>query len=154
MNILQLNLQIISCDNSYIPKKKYFKKWLIIVLKNQSIHAKITIRIVNELEIKKLNKQYRKQNKITNILSFAYFIPYKKNQCLIGDLVICSKKIQEESIKQKKSFKSHWAHIIIHGILHLLGYNHIKKLDRVYMELIEINYLYHFGFKNPYISKK
>ncbi|WP_367679791.1 rRNA maturation RNase YbeY [Buchnera aphidicola] len=123
--------------------------------KKSTSHKKknfITIRIVDSQEIKKLNFFYRNQKKPTNILSFPYNLYLNSNNILLGDLVICSKIIKKEAKKQKKNIKGHWAHIFIHGVLHLLGYNHIKKKETKKMELLECTILKKLGFKNPYIS--
>ncbi|WP_343152530.1 rRNA maturation RNase YbeY [Buchnera aphidicola] len=112
----------------------------------------ITIRIVDTKEIKQLNFMYRNKKKPTNILSFPYNIHLNSNNILLGDLVICSKIIKEEAKKQKKTIKEHWAHIFIHGVLHLLGFDHINKKEAKKMESLECEILNKLGFKNPYIS--
>ncbi|CAL4324364.1 Endoribonuclease YbeY [Buchnera aphidicola (Eriosoma lanigerum)] len=152
MNKLKLNLQLACTNSSYIPKKIYIKRWLSIILYNLKIKTEITVRIVNKTEIKFLNYTYRNKNKVTNILSFPYQILNFMHTYLIGELVLCSQKIQEESIKQKKNINAHWAHMIIHGTLHLIGHDHINKTDQMNMESLEINYLKNLGFSNPYIK--
>lgn len=132
----------------YYTKKKKIKKWIISIIKK---NIEITICIVSIQEIQRLNFIYRNKNKPTNILSF----PFKKIKNIkskfIGDLIICSQIITKESIVQKKKLEMHWAHIIIHGTLHLLGYNHSNPEKANIMESIEIKKMIHLGYKNPYI---
>ncbi|WP_367677311.1 rRNA maturation RNase YbeY [Buchnera aphidicola] len=101
--------------------------------------------------MKKLNFIYRNQNKPTNILSFQYPNMYIKNYLFIGDLIICAKILETEAKIQNKYIEAHWAHIIIHGILHLIGYNHNNKYQEIIMEQIEIETMKKLGYKNPYI---
>ncbi|WP_343128083.1 rRNA maturation RNase YbeY [Buchnera aphidicola (Takecallis taiwana)] len=145
---IKLNLQINNNIKYFIPKKKKIFQWIQSVLQQKS---EITIRIVNIIEIKKINFLYRKKNKPTNILSFQYTNIYIKNFLLIGDLIICPKILQYEAHVQNKFIEAHWAHIIIHGILHLMGYKHNNTKEKMIMEHIEINIMKKLGYKNPYI---
>ncbi|XBC45167.1 MAG: rRNA maturation RNase YbeY [Buchnera aphidicola (Schlechtendalia chinensis)] len=114
----------------------------------------MTIRIVKKSEIKFLNFKYRKKNKTTNILSF----PATTNRIIksqyIGDLVVCSAIIKKEAQEQHKSIESHWAHMIIHGTLHLLGYHHDNKQNLKKMKHLEIKTMLRLGFQNPYNIKQ
>lgn len=148
-----INLQISNIDKNNIPKKKQFKYWISFILKKFKMHEyEITIRIIDELESKKINMYYRKKNNSTNIISF----PFYKNQntikiLFLGDLLVCSKLVEKEANYFKKELLSHWAHIIVHGCLHLIGYNHNSKIEKKKMESIEIETMLYFGYKNPYI---
>jgi len=125
-----------------ILKLKDCKAWLgSILLKNSSI----TIRIVDEKESQSLNYSYRKQKKPTNILSFMI-----SENPLIGDIILCHPVIKNEARNQNKKILSHYAHLLIHGYLHLLGYSHDKELDGDIMEKKEIQVLKINGFQNPY----
>jgi len=125
-----------------ILKLKDCKAWLgSILLKNSSI----TIRIVDEKESQSLNYSYRKQKKPTNILSFMI-----SENPLIGDIILCHPVIKNEARIQNKKVYSHYAHLLIHGYLHLLGYSHDKELDADRMEKKEIQVLKKNGFQNPY----
>ena len=117
-----------------IPSAALLKKWLTHALKNKS--AEITVRIVNNSESQKLNHHYRDKNYPTNILSFPY-----DSDPLAGDMVLCAPLI---------SSKSEWAHLIIHGTLHLMGYDHETPKDAFKMESLEIKLLSQLGFDNPY----
>jgi probable rRNA maturation factor len=118
------------------------KLWLSSIFKKNS---SITIRIVSEKESKSLNYKYRNKKKPTNILSFTL-----SENPLIGDIILCHPVIKNEAKNQNKKIRSHYAHLIIHGYLHLLGYSHDKKLDADKMERKEILVLKKNGFQNPY----
>lgn len=151
----KLNLQISDDINKKkIPKKYFFKKCLYLIFKKFKIKKyEITIRIVNISEIKKMNKIYRKKNFPTNVLSFPFQNKFYKKIFFLGDIIICNKIIEIEAIKFKKKLISHWAHISIHGCLHLLGYNHNNDYDKKKMESIEIKIMQTLGYNNPYILK-
>ncbi|WWO95329.1 MAG: rRNA maturation RNase YbeY [Candidatus Dasytiphilus stammeri] len=159
MSVINCELQIVDRKPSvFIPKKSDFHKWLEAVLLSRSTGKKeITIRLVDKIESQILNFRYRNKNQPTNILSFSFFNQhqpfFKKNttKSLLGDLVICSTLIEEEAREQQKSLKSHWAHIVIHGTLHLLGYNHQNNNDAKHMELIETNIMLALGYLDPYV---
>ena len=123
-------------------KLKDCRIWLnSIFLKNSSI----TIRIVGEKESESLNYTYRNQKKPTNVLSFLI-----SENPLIGDIILCHPVIKNEARNQNKKILSHYAHLLIHGYLHLLGYSHDKELDGDIMEKKEIQVLKINGFQNPY----
>jgi len=124
--------------------KKRCVQWLSL-LENQNIF--LTIRIICEEESKSLNYKYRKVNKPTNVLSFLI-----DNNPLVGDLVLCHPIIKQEARIQKKKIEDHYTHLLIHGYLHLLGFNHEKNQDALIMEEREINVLRKLGIKNPYKS--
>ena len=123
-------------------KLKDCRIWLnSIFLKNSSI----TIRIVGEKESESLNYTYRGQKKPTNVLSFLI-----SESPLIGDIILCHPVIKNEARNQNKKILSHYAHLLIHGYLHLLGYSHDRELDASKMEKKEIQILKKYGFENPY----
>src|SRR5688572_4032306 len=118
--MLDLNLEVVSTE-SMVPKKLQFKKWIETVLMNNKIkNAEIGIRIVDEMESAHINKLYRLKKGPTNVLSFVLHHPIDKT-ILIGDLIFCAPLIHEEAKKQNKSPIAHWAHLAIHGTLHLIG---------------------------------
>src|SRR3990167_6676651 len=123
-----------------IPSKKKFETWInpvFILLKKEfpKNTAEVSITIVSKRQSQQLNKKYRKKNKPTNILSFWYdLIPGIKTKSL-GDLVICADVVKAEAKSQQKLLASHWAHFTIHGVLHLLGYDHENNRDAKKMEL-------------------
>lgn len=114
--------------------------------------AELTLRFVDAQEMTELNHLYRQRNKHTNVLAFAANIPagVTLDLPLLGDVIICPTVLLEESIAQNKSLIAHWALIVIHGVLHLLGYDHIKDDDAEIMQALEIELLLQLGFENPY----
>lgn len=146
--MIKLDLQI-AVKNHQLPPKNDFKKWLNQTLKIHAKHVQkdkclitnnieICIRLVDIQEIKTLNKTYRHKDKPTNILSFPYEIEQDPDEIpLLGDLIICPEVIEKESIAQNIDLNEHWAHIVVHGALHLLGYDHTKTKDRKKMEAME-----------------
>ena len=130
-----------------ILKKTECLKWLTPVIDK---NAEITIRIVDSEESKSLNNMYRKKNYSTNVLSFLI----DETSHLIGDIVLCAPVIEKEAFEQAKSIEAHYAHLIIHGALHLYGYDHENKKDADMMEAKEIKILSGLGFKNPYLIEE
>lgn len=130
-----------------ILKKTECLKWLVPVIDK---NAEITIRIVDSEESKSLNTLYRKKNYSTNVLSFLI----DDTSHLIGDIVLCAPVIEKEAFEQAKSIEAHYAHLIIHGALHLYGYDHENKKDADMMESKEIKILSGLGFKNPYLIEE
>jgi probable rRNA maturation factor len=111
--------------------------------------AEITVRLVGEAESADLNKRYRGKRGATNVLSFSYdVVPGKAG--LVGDLVICAPVVQREAAQQDKRPRAHWAHMLVHGILHLRGYDHLRKSDAELMETQEVRVLKRLGFPDPY----
>ena len=113
--------------------------------------AAVTVRLVDEAESAALNKRYRGKRGSTNVLSFSYDLaPGARG--LSGDLVICAPLVVREATRLGLPPRAHWAHLVVHGILHLRGYDHIREKDAQAMEAVEIRMLKHMGFKNPYDS--
>ena len=111
--------------------------------------AEVTVRLVDENESADLNKRYRGKRGATNVLSFSYDLAPGKSG-LAGDLVICAPVVQREAAQQDKRPRAHWAHMLVHWILHLRGYDHIHKTDAEIMEAFEIRALKRLGFPDPY----
>lgn len=123
-----------------------------LALREHQSDAELTIRIVSPEEMIQLNSTYRKQNKTTNVLAFPCELPKEITlDCpLLGDVVICPSVLLEESKNLDKDLREHWSLIVIHGVLHLLGYDHIKDDDAEIMQSIEIKLLNELGYNNPY----
>jgi probable rRNA maturation factor len=152
MNI-KVNLQIASKTKS-IPTIEQFQKWADLILINHiQGDQELTIRIVDERESALLNEKYRNKSGPTNILSFPADIDPEFNYPLLGDLVICSPIIEKQANQNNKELLAHWAHMITHGILHLLGHNHLTNKEAIIMEELETNILMKFGFPPPYGEK-
>lgn len=144
---MPLSQNIIIQDTIHTRKllsKKKCTLWLSHIVKAETT---LTIRIVDEAESQSLNNQYRKKNEPTNVLSFLI-----NDNPLLGDIILCHSVIKKEALAQKKSIDDHYAHLIIHGYLHLIGFDHTKNDDALTMENKEIAVLKKLGIKNPYLS--
>ena len=139
-------------DYPNLPSKEELQLWIDTALQGRVNHGEICLRIVDDEEITALNSQFRHKNKPTNILSFPADLPEGLNlDCPpLGDLVISASVMEKEARKQRKPLIAHWCHIIIHGCLHLIGYDHIKAEEAKIMETIEIECLQQLGYPNPY----
>ena len=133
-----------------IPAEDAIRRWVLPVLPEQQKEAELTVRIVDEAEITALNRQYRGKDGPTNVLSFPYEgIPGVASE-LLGDIVICAPVVASEAIAQHKPLDAHWAHIVVHGVLHLLGYDHQHDDHAHLMEAREAELLASLGYANPY----
>lgn len=128
--------------------------WAQLTLASVQESAELTLRFVDLDEITQLNATYRKQNKATNVLAFPADLPpnIELEYPLLGDVIVCPDVVKAESIALKKPLDAHWALIVIHGILHLLGYDHIQDKDATVMQELEIQLLAQLGFDNPYLE--
>ncbi len=149
-----------------LPDAFDFKKWVSATLSSQEKssqeksaqkktarkeNAQLTIRIVDEKESAYLNERYRHKTGPTNVLSFPTEFAEDIPVALLGDIIICAPLVLKEAKTQNKDIQAHWAHLTIHGSLHLLGYDHTNEQDTQQMELYEIDILKQIGFTNPYI---
>lgn len=134
-----------------IPDASTLKSWADTVLNALNINEKeITVRFVDENESHALNHQYRGKDKPTNVLSFPFECPPGVILNLLGDLVICAPIIEKEAGEQNKTVNNHYAHMVVHGILHLLGYDHIEDDEADEMEALEIKLLAQLSIDDPY----
>lgn len=134
------------------PTAVELRRWARRALRDWMPAAELTIRLVNEKEMTALNSTYRHKDGTTNVLSFPFDMP---DDCdmdvpLLGDLVICSAVVNREAIEQDKTAAAHWAHMVVHGCLHLLGFDHENDTDAEVMETEEIRILKALHFNNPY----
>ncbi|NOQ36457.1 MAG: rRNA maturation RNase YbeY [Methylococcaceae bacterium] len=148
----QLEIQVAS-DSKALPDKSQFQNWVDTVLIDPDENTEIVIRIVDETESASLNQQYRHKNGATNVLSFPFEAPEHISTFLLGDLVICAPVIEQQAIDQQKPLDHHWAHIVIHGVLHLCGYDHLDETEAEEMEAKEIAFLKKLTISNPYQEK-
>lgn len=147
-----------ACQASGIPDTSEFIEWVSRALAHRKIQThracELTLRIVDTEEITQLNRNYRGKDGATNVLSFPFEyppgIPDDPGQQILGDILICAPIMQEESLEQNKSIKAHWAHLIIHGTLHLLGYDHVDDTEAQQMEQLETQLLADLKFPDPY----
>lgn len=132
------------------PDQQQIQLWVDTALEVYEQDTEIVIRIVDEQESAALNEQYRRKSGPTNILSFPIDVPEGFELDLLGDLVICAPLLEQEALEQNKILAHHWAHIIVHGVLHLLGYDHIDDNEAELMENKEIAILSKLNINNPY----
>lgn len=160
---IQLNIQL-ATECEHFPDEKQVKKWIISALEHVELSLtspSLTVRVVSMEESEQLNSDFRGKNQPTNVLSFPFEPPEgidfsQTDQFLdeyLGDLAICAKLVEKEANNQLKLVESHWAHLIIHGTLHLLGFDHIDEDQANKMEALEIAILASCGFSNPYIIR-
>lgn len=134
------------------PDLASFQLWVDAALASYNKDFELTIRIVDTQESQSLNHQYRHKNAPTNVLSFPFDVPDGVELNLLGDLVICADVVLKEAQQQNKLIESHWAHMVIHGCLHLLGFDHIDDGEAEEMEALEINIMKKLGYPNPYLE--
>ena len=137
-----------------LPEPQQFQQWAeeTIAAMDQEVLGELVVRIVDEEEGAALNQQYRQKRGATNVLSFPFEAPpgIPAEELPLGDLVICAPVIAREAVEQQKTEVAHWAHMVVHGMLHLLGMDHITSAEAEEMERCEIEILQQLGFDNPY----
>lgn len=148
---LTLSVQCAIVDEA-LPTKKKFQHWIeSVLLEEKSLtSAELSLCIVDEAEMVYLNETYRFKKGPTNVLSFPARLPPGINCDLLGDIIVCLPVLKKEAMEQHKTFEQHLAHLTVHGVLHLLGYDHETEEDAAVMEPLEINTLARLGFPNPY----
>lgn len=147
---LELDFQL-ACDGCPgIPQVARFASWAEAALAGERDQAELSIRVVDAEEGRALNLQYRGKDYATNVLSFPADIPDYVQVPLLGDLVICAPVVAAEAAGQGKRSEAHWAHMVVHGVLHLLGYDHTDDSLAEVMENRERKILSGFGFADPY----
>lgn len=147
---ITLDLQLASKAQD-LPGVEQFQQWLDAAILPFQAEAEVTIRLVDNDESQQLNLTYRGKDYPTNVLSFPFQCPPGVELPLLGDLVICAPVVAKEAIEQNKPLHAHWAHMVIHGSLHLLGFDHINDDDAEQMEAEEITILQQLGITNPYL---
>lgn len=141
-----------ACTNTIPVSDETLSNWAISALKPYRESAELTLRLVGLEEITQLNQAYRDKNSATNVLAFraSHSDEIDLEIPLLGDVILCPAVLIEESLTQEKPIIAHCAHIVIHGVLHLLGYDHIKDDDAIIMQAIETELLIKLGFTDPY----
>lgn len=135
---------------AWAPSHTEIRRWAAAALGQRGSGGEISVRVVSPLESRHLNARYRRRDRPTNVLSFpadyqAEFAPRP-----LGDLVICPQVLRSEARAQGKTLRAHWAHLVVHGSLHLIGFDHVSAADARRMERREISVLKRLGFRNPY----
>ncbi|ROV58516.1 rRNA maturation RNase YbeY [Vibrio ponticus] len=151
---IELDLQLAVEDEAGLPSFDEIHSWLSNAISLFQQDAEVTVRIVDEAESHQLNLEYRGKDKPTNVLSFPFEAPPGIEINLLGDLIICRQVVEQEAIEQDKPLLAHWAHMVVHGSLHLLGYDHIEDDEAEEMESLETEIMQKMGFEDPYIAEK
>ncbi|MEZ9198031.1 rRNA maturation RNase YbeY [Shewanella sp. 10N.286.54.B9] len=146
---VDLDLQV-AVEGFELPSAQEMELWVKTALRDSMLQAELTIRIVDVAESQMLNSTYRGKDKPTNVLSFPFEAPPGIELPLLGDLVVCAAVVEQEAIDQNKTLNAHWAHMVVHGCLHLLGYDHIEDIEAEEMESLETQLIESLGFNNPY----
>jgi probable rRNA maturation factor len=153
-----LRLEVARGTRAWAPARARMHSWAAAALGRRGLGREIAVRVVAARESRKLNRLWRGKDRPTNVLSFpappallnARALPPKDARPL-GDLVICAQVVKDEARRDRKPLVAHWAHMVVHGALHLVGYDHERgERDRLRMERREISVLKSFGFGNPY----
>lgn len=145
---IEVDVQAASACGS-IPESFCFQRWVEAALADRSA-ALLSIRLVDREESAELNQRFRSKQGPTNVLAFAAELPTEVPVPLLGDIVICAPLVVEEAADQGKELEAHWAHLVIHGVLHLLGYDHQAKAAAKKMEAREVSVLASLGYPDPY----
>jgi len=151
---IELDLQLAVENEQDLPTEQDIQLWLDKTIPQFQKSAELTIRIVDTEESHQLNLEYRGKDKPTNVLSFPFEAPPGIELDLLGDLIICRQVVEKEAEEQNKPLLAHWAHMVVHGSLHLLGYDHIEDDEAEEMESLETGIMQAMGFEDPYILEK
>lgn len=147
--MIRVEEQIVSTAAD-LPTRRDLTAWVVTALSEYKDDAEVVVRIVDEAESARLNEYYRGKHGPTNVLSFPFECHPEIALDLLGDLVICAPVVAAEAKAQGKSEKAHWAHMVVHGVLHLIGFDHVDLADAERMEKEEIRILGNLGIANPY----
>ncbi|MFG0834453.1 rRNA maturation RNase YbeY [Aeromonas bivalvium] len=147
-----LDLQLACEQETGLPSQAQLQAWLDGTLLGFQQEAEVTVRLVDEAESRELNHTYRGKDSPTNVLSFPFEAPPGLELPLLGDLVICRQVVEREAAEQNKPLEAHWAHMVVHGSLHLLGYDHIEDEEAEEMEALEREIMAELGFADPYLD--
>ncbi|MFC0323127.1 rRNA maturation RNase YbeY [Gallibacterium melopsittaci] len=149
-----VDLQIVSEEQDNLPTLEQFTHWATQAVRPEQENVELTIRIVDEAESHHLNFTYRGKDRPTNVLSFPFEVPEGIELPLLGDLIICRQVVEKEAAEQEISLEAHYAHLTVHGCLHLLGYDHIEDDEAEEMESLETEIMLGMGYADPYLSEK
>ena len=147
--MLEVEVQV-AVDDRDLPSKRQLTGWARAAWRDPDYAAEVVVRICDEAESRHLNHDYRGKDRPTNVLSFAYEPLPELDLHHVGDLVICAPVVRREATEQHKPVEAHWAHMVVHGMLHLQGYDHEAEPDARLMETLETKILAGLGYPAPY----
>ena len=142
----------VACPTPRLASRQKVQAWAGAVLCDHPGQHEVTVRIVDETEGALLNQTFRQRDSATNVLSFPFETPPAPDTPKFGDIAVCAPVVQREALEQGKTLEAHCAHLVVHGALHLLGYDHQKPEDAAQMEFREVEILARLGFSDPYAS--
>lgn len=142
-----------SSQSPSCPEPLLIEKWAAMTLQLMKKEGSVAIAIIDEATMQALNQTYRQKPKPTNVLSFPSQLPPELQKDFWGDIAICAQVVEKEANAQKKSIDAHFAHLVVHGILHLLGFDHENESDANKMENEEVRILNTLGFSDPYLTE-
>ena len=154
MGSIFVDLQIATENIEGLPTEEQIVQWATAAVQPEGDEVEMTVRIVDEAESHELNLTYRGKDRPTNVLSFPFECPDEVELPLLGDLVICRQVVEREAAEQEKALIAHWANMVVHGSLHLLGYDHIEDDEAEEMESLETQIMQGLGFDDPYLAEK
>ena len=146
---LELEVQY-AIDDGALPSEEDFSRWVRAALVGANATVGLVVRVVGDSESRDLNHRYRGIDKATNVLSFPFEAPEVASSSHLGDLVICAPVVRREACEQHKAEAQHWAHMVVHGVLHLRGYDHQDDAQALEMETQETTILEKLGIADPY----
>ncbi|WP_048307368.1 rRNA maturation RNase YbeY [Halomonas sp. PR-M31] len=151
--VVDLQIALDDACTPGLPTETELSRWVgaALIHHPNKAHHELTIRLVSGDESRCLNRDYRGKDKPTNVLSFPFEAPPVLEMPLLGDLVICHEVVAREALQQNKSLADHYAHMVVHGTLHLLGYDHIEETEAEGMEMLERTILASLGIADPYV---
>jgi probable rRNA maturation factor len=148
---LELDLSVsYGLPRAGLPAPTSFRRWVSAALQDRIKRADLALRLVGEYEGRSLNRHYRGKENATNVLSFPAELPPGVDLPILGDIVICAPVVQREARVQGKDCRAHFAHLTVHGVLHLLGFDHEDPREAQSMEALERDILAELGFDDPY----
>jgi probable rRNA maturation factor len=136
-----------------MPTQGQLRSWARRAWQDGDAQAEVVLRVASENESRRLNREFRGQDRPTNILSFPYEPLPELGLYHVGDLVLCAPIVAREAVEQGKPAPAHWAHMVVHGLLHLQGYDHVEPADALKMESLEAEILTDLGFCDPYADE-
>ncbi len=147
---MNLRVDIQTACSEPVPEEGDICRWIEAALSAHRDSAEVSVRLVGEEEMTRLNGDFRAQPKPTNVLSFPAGLPEGVDHPLLGDIVVCAPVVEREAREQHKTSQQHWAHMLVHGSLHLLGFDHVEDREAELMESLETDILHTLGCPCPY----
>ena len=151
--MIQIDMEVASSAPG-LPSETDVQRWVSAAVGDRRANAEVSLMVVDEDQGQQLNRDYRGRDYPTNVLSFPADLPPELGLPLLGDLVVCAPVVAREAAEQDKALDAHWAHMLVHGTLHLLGYDHEQDDDADIMEALETEILIALGFPAPYADRE